>query len=155
MPTQNNDEDNESKGKCKAKANYDKDMHSLSGVEQSLGSLFLPTDVDDGEEEEEVHVTPGQTHMPTLSPLTEPGRLTRCHGESKKPGTHDDVSASSQSTLSDDETVGTPTNPATPRPPSEVTSITQSPCVGAALSEKDKDMRVNVSMGYIGCNTIG
>jgi hypothetical protein len=73
--------------------------------------------------------TPGQTQMPTLSPLPEPRRSPRHHGEAKMLGTKD---VDSQSTLSDANTVGTLTTLAVTGPPSEVTAITQSTCVGAA-----------------------
>jgi hypothetical protein len=81
--------------------------------------------------------------MPTLPPLPEPIRPPRRHVEAKKPGIND---ADSQSTLSDAKIVGTSTTLVVPEPPSEVTAITQSPCVGAAcalvwhtLSEKAKE----------------
>jgi hypothetical protein len=94
--------------------------------------------------------------MPTLPELR---RSPRRHSEAKKTlsprrihphGTHDDISASSQSMLSDAKTACTSTTPAVPGTPSEVTSITQSQSVdigvGAArdfvwhtLSEKVKE----------------
>jgi hypothetical protein len=84
---------------------------SLSEPEPSIGSSFLLTDVDEGEEEEEVPDTPGQTQMPTLPPLPEPRRSPRHHGEANKPVTKD---ADSQSTLSDARTVGPSTMLAVP-----------------------------------------
>jgi hypothetical protein len=93
MPTQSNDED--------ANGAEDEDMLSLYEAPPIIGLSFLPIDVD---EEEEVPDTPGQTHMPTLPPLSDPRRSPIRHGEAKKPGTkYDD----SQSTLSDDKTAGT------------------------------------------------
>jgi hypothetical protein len=112
---------------------------SLSEAEPIIGSSCLPTAVD---EEEDMPVTSGQTQMPTLPPLTEPRRSPRRHGDAKEPGM-DDVSASSQSTLSYANTAGTSTMPAVP---GHHHKSHQSPCVRTAralawhtLSEKSKE----------------